>query len=308
MIQKNNTYRNSASPEPAGTRDEIIFKVPFAAEYRQSAECWLLLLRGAAALLLAAGCQWAVRIEASSTVTPPRAREMQVQDTAAERKTRAARFSKKTLEVPVPRVRTAFTDAGPNGKWVSNSTEALAKLIARKIERGEQLSEAQLAAANAAGIDTRRRGALTPASANSAGRQVGEFVLACNESNTHPGKGVRGPLRQPAAAKAKKKKKEKKKTVQAWQQAERTLQPEPAATPTVAFAPPSTSLLASAAAPAAESGGKQKKLKKLRKLMRQIKQLEQSQAAGQILMPAQIDKLGRMQSVRAEIAELEGED
>ena len=42
--------------------------------------------------------------------------------------------------------------------------------------------------------------------------------------------------------------------------------------------------------------------------MRQIKQLEQSQAAGQILMPAQIDKLGRMQSVRAEIAELEGED
>ena len=42
--------------------------------------------------------------------------------------------------------------------------------------------------------------------------------------------------------------------------------------------------------------------------MRQIKQLELSQAAGQILVPAQIDKVGRMQSVRAKMAELEGEE
>jgi hypothetical protein len=51
-----------------------------------------------------------------------------------QRRARAARFggAQKRLEIPVPKVRTAFMDAGPTGKWViSNRDEALRSMLVR---------------------------------------------------------------------------------------------------------------------------------------------------------------------------------
>jgi len=79
--------------------------------------------------------------------------------TAEQKRLRSQRFQTKTLEVPMPAVRVAFAEviffacppvtwvwvltgrggiqAGANGRWVSNSDEALSKLVARKLQRGE---------------------------------------------------------------------------------------------------------------------------------------------------------------------------
>lgn len=251
---------------------------------------------------------------------------------AAEKKARAARFAKRTPEVPLPKVRKAFPDAGPNGKWVSNSNEALAKLIARKLERGEQLTEAQVAAATAAGINTSARAVLAPAT-NTAGRVVGEFVLSCPDAAAQNKQPRQRKPQQAATSKnknkqkapltwqeaerglqqdAKSKTRKKKKAPLTWQEAERDLptgstEAAPAATgvaavPTAAAAATAAETSHTVAGNVSNSGAIQKRLKKSRKLLRQIEQLEQSAAAGQQLQPAQRDKILRGSAVRAEIA------
>ena len=100
--------------------------------------------------------QHAQRVAPRRSPPPQAGISRSVQESAARRQARAARFSAEAAaaaaSAPSP-ARKAFADAGPHGRWVvKNRDEALYKLLSRKLANGEALTPQQIRAAPSVGI------------------------------------------------------------------------------------------------------------------------------------------------------------